>query len=166
MSQALSQLNAVTLALTRKYIDKRVIFVRSSHTFADTTERDDYFTANPLELFTGVYIIVGGDVFRFLGGDHTDDGNWLEMTSVIQGPKGDKGDTGYGLPDEGTAGQVLAKATNDDYDVEWVTPAADAADIDYDNAGSGLVASNVQDAIDEVVTLFDSVEIEPEWGAL
>jgi len=125
LSQALSQLNAVTLALTRKYIDKRVIFVRSSHTFADTTERDDYFTANPLELFTGVYIIVGGDVFRFLGGDHTDDGNWLEMTSVIQGPKGDKGDQG----DNTTA-----------------------ADVTYNNAVSGLTADDVQDAIDEHTT--------------
>jgi hypothetical protein len=28
---------------------------------------------------------------------------------------------GNGIPDGGTTGQVLAKASNDDYDVEWVT---------------------------------------------
>jgi|WetSurMetagenome_2_1015567.scaffolds.fasta_scaffold66724_3 hypothetical protein len=26
------------------------------------------------------------------------------------------------IPSGGTTGQVLAKASNDDYDVEWVTP--------------------------------------------
>jgi hypothetical protein len=52
-----------------------------------------------------------------------------------QGPKGDTGDTGpagptgatgpqgdpgVGVPTGGTTGQVLAKASDDDYDTEWV----------------------------------------------
>jgi hypothetical protein len=37
-----------------------------------------------------------------------------------RGEKGDKGDTGIGIPTGGTAGQVLAKASNADYDTEWI----------------------------------------------
>lgn len=37
-----------------------------------------------------------------------------------RGEKGDKGDTGIGIPVGGTTGQVLAKASNADYDIEWV----------------------------------------------
>lgn len=37
-----------------------------------------------------------------------------------RGEKGDKGDTGIGIPTGGTTGQVLAKASNTDYDTEWV----------------------------------------------
>ncbi len=39
---------------------------------------------------------------------------------------------GNGVPDGGTTGQVLAKASNDDYDVEWVTGGG---------GGSGTVTS-------------------------
>ena len=39
-----------------------------------------------------------------------------------QGVQGSQGDAGEGVPAGGTAGQVLAKASNDDYDTEWVTP--------------------------------------------
>lgn len=34
--------------------------------------------------------------------------------------KGDKGDSGKGIPAGGTSGQILAKNTNDDYDIHWV----------------------------------------------
>lgn len=39
-----------------------------------------------------------------------------------QGPKGDKGDPGEGVPSGGTTGQVLAKASDNDYESEWVDP--------------------------------------------
>ena len=35
------------------------------------------------------------------------------------GDKGDKGDPGEGVPEGGTAGQVLKKKSNTDYDTEW-----------------------------------------------
>lgn len=34
--------------------------------------------------------------------------------------KGDKGDSGEGIPAGGTSGQILAKNTNDDYDTHWI----------------------------------------------
>ena len=37
-----------------------------------------------------------------------------------QGPQGEKGDDGVGIPAGGTTGQVLAKASETDYDTEWV----------------------------------------------
>lgn len=38
-----------------------------------------------------------------------------------KGDKGDKGDTGdSGMPIGGTTGQILSKASNEDYDVEWI----------------------------------------------
>lgn len=40
------------------------------------------------------------------------------------GPAGEDGTDGVGVPEGGTAGQVLAKASSADFDTEWVTPAA------------------------------------------
>lgn len=36
------------------------------------------------------------------------------------GPKGDQGEPGVGVPAGGSTGQVLAKASNADYDTEWI----------------------------------------------
>lgn len=38
---------------------------------------------------------------------------------MLKGEKGDKGDTGYGIPSGGTTGQALKKASNTDYDYHW-----------------------------------------------
>lgn len=40
------------------------------------------------------------------------------------GPAGPAGEDGEGVPPGGNAGQVLAKATLDDYDTEWIDPPA------------------------------------------
>ena len=54
-------------------------------------------------------------------------------------PKGEKGDPGEnaknGIPSGGTTGQVLAKKTDNDYDVEW-------KDIESSSAGSDLIFTN------------------------
>ena len=39
---------------------------------------------------------------------------------LAKGDKGDTGDTGAGVQAGGTTGQILAKASNTDYDTEWV----------------------------------------------
>lgn len=39
---------------------------------------------------------------------------------LVTGEKGDKGDTGAGVPVGGTTGQMLAKNSNTDFDTEWV----------------------------------------------
>ena len=41
-----------------------------------------------------------------------------------QGPAGTNGTNGVGVPTAGTTGQVLAKASNTDYDTEWITPSS------------------------------------------
>ena len=55
-----------------------------------------------------------------------------------QGPKGDKGDTGAGMQSfaGGTTGQVLSKASNDDYDYTW-----------SDSSGSGLPSVKGEETI-------------------
>ncbi len=53
------------------------------------------------------------------------------------------------LADSGT-GAALVKLTRDDYGRVEGTEAATAADLPYDNATSGLAATNTQDAIDEI----------------
>lgn len=40
----------------------------------------------------------------------------------LTGPKGDKGDPGEGIPTGGTAGQVLTKNSETDYDAKWSDP--------------------------------------------
>lgn len=54
---------------------------------------------------------------------------WNEIGDIVgpegpEGPAGADGADGVGVPEGGTAGQVLAKASDDDYDTEWVTPQA------------------------------------------
>lgn len=41
---------------------------------------------------------------------------------IPQGETGDKGDTGAGVPNGGTTGQILTKKSNDDQDTEWTDP--------------------------------------------
>jgi hypothetical protein len=144
---------ATDYVLARNYTNKRSIYVKPTHVFADTTERNDYFTANPGELTENLYILVNSVVYKYLGGDHTDNGNWQDVSPVIQGIQGEQGiqgDTGEGVPGGGTTGQVLAKIDADDFNTEWIDAVAAADDVTYDNAVSGLTATDVQDAIDEV----------------
>lgn len=64
------------------------------------------------------------------------------------------------VPAGGTSGQVLTKSSSTDYDFTWSTPGGGggtAASVTYDNTVSGLTATNVQDAIDEVVSDISSV---------
>lgn len=62
-----------------------------------------------------------------------------------QGPQGIPGETGLqgetgpagpGLAAGGTTGQIAAKASNSDYDTEWVTPVYDLANLTDTNVGS------------------------------
>lgn len=76
---------------------------------------------------------------------------------------------GQGVPSAGAAGEILAKASGTDFDTEWITQgsnpgsgrhddttARDDADshpsdaISYDNTISGLTASDVKAAIDQI----------------
>ena len=64
------------------------------------------------------------------------------------------------VPAGGTSGQVLTKSSATDYDFTWSTPGGGggtAASVTYDNTVSGLTATNVQDAIDEVISDISSV---------
>lgn len=45
-----------------------------------------------------------------------------------QGPIGPQGPAGEGVPPQGEAGQVLAKASNVDFDTEWITSPASSAE--------------------------------------
>lgn len=100
---------------------------------------------------------------------HVDGGATLEIpVSIGNAPhvitvteeSGDGGGGGggtaeNGVPAGGLEGQILAKASNADYDTEWIDAptgggATSASDISYDGIESGSVSTNVQDAIDEL----------------
>ena len=64
------------------------------------------------------------------------------------------------VPFGGTSGQVLTKSSSTDYDFTWSTPGGGggtAASVTYDNSASGLTATNVQDAIDEIDADIDTL---------
>lgn len=66
--------------------------------------------------------------------------------------KGTQGNPGQGVPSGGTTGQVLAKQSSADYDADWetlVVPST-AAEISFDNTGTGMSATDVQDAVTEL----------------
>jgi hypothetical protein len=43
----------------------------------------------------------------------------FQLIKISEGPRGANGE---GVPDGGTTNQILAKASNDDYDTQWVNP--------------------------------------------
>lgn len=66
--------------------------------------------------------------------------------------KGTQGSPGQGVPSGGATGQVLAKQSATDYDADWetlVVPST-AAEISFDNTGTGMTATDVQDAVTEL----------------
>lgn len=81
---------------------------------------------------------------------------WLASLKGDPGEPGEPGVAGPGVPAGGSTGQLLAKASGDDFDGEWVDPpsggASTAAEVSYDNETSELEAEDVQAAIDELVT--------------
>lgn len=58
------------------------------------------------------------------------------------GPTGPQGPAGEGLPDGGTTGQVLAKASNTDQDTDWVDP---SGSVDSVNGQTGVVVLDTGD---------------------
>ena len=56
--------------------------------------------------------------------------------------KGEKGDTGEGVPSGGTTGQVLKKKSNDDYDTEW---SSDNAPVTSVNGKTGDVTLGAEE---------------------
>lgn len=66
--------------------------------------------------------------------------------------KGTQGNPGQGVPSGGTTGQVLAKQSSADYDADWesLTVPSTAAEISFDNTGTGMTATDVQDAVTEL----------------
>lgn len=83
----------------------------------------------------------------------------LKGAQGAPGADGQDGADGVGVPAGGTAGQVLAKINGTDYNTEWVTPSGGgtASGTSYDNTTSGLTATNVQDALDEIDANVDTL---------
>ena len=69
----------------------------------------------------------------------TVDGGDIGVIVVQEGWKGDKGDTGIGIPPGGQQGYRLTKASGNDYDTIWAPPgslAGNDKDIQFNDAGS------------------------------
>lgn len=60
------------------------------------------------------------DTGKFKVGNGSDNWATLEYNVGPAGADGADGTNGVGVPEGGTEGQVLAKASGDDYDTEWV----------------------------------------------
>ncbi|HUV84225.1 MAG TPA: hypothetical protein VMV86_00865 [Methanosarcinales archaeon] len=117
------------------------LVINPNHIFVDTTARDDYFTANPTELVTGIYISVGA------GFQQWDGAVWLDKTAVVTGPIGPTGLTGAGVPVGGTAGQVLSKIDATDNNTEWVTPGGGG--LVNTTYGLQFAASTTEEGVDQ-----------------
>ncbi len=67
--------------------------IPSDQVFNSNSERDTYFTENPEKLVEGAQCVVLTSPPEGLYQVYTD-GVWEDRSAIIQGPKGDKGDTG------------------------------------------------------------------------
>lgn len=95
--------------------------ISDSHIFVDNTARDTYFTTNPTEKETGVFIAVG-DGFQQWSGTA-----WVDKSAVVKGEKGDKGDQGDPGPkgdqgDQGEPGTATSKEILQGTKSEIVSP--------------------------------------------
>lgn len=77
-----------------------------------------------------------------------------------KGDKGDKGDAGEGVPEGGTAGQVLKKKSNTDYDTEWGEA---ASPLTFDTDDFDVSAQNAV-SLDPKQRIFTGTTAE--WEAL
>ena len=78
-----------------------------------------------------------------------------------QGPKGDQGDrgpTGYGVVAGGADGYVLAKASNDDYDTEWIPAGAAPPVSSVDSRTGDVTLSDLYDASGAAATAQSNAE--------
>ena len=81
-----------------------------------------------------------------------------------KGDKGDPGDPGEGVPTGGTTGQVLAKASDDNFDTEWVaqtggggTPGGSEGQVQFNDGGSfGGAAALTYDATTGAVSILSA----------
>lgn len=67
-----------------------------------------------------------------------------------RGEQGPPGEPGVGVPQGGTAGQILVKQSDDPYDTEWTDNTADK--VKFSPGGTGIASTDVQGAIAELFT--------------
>ena len=115
--------------------------INSNHIFADNTERDTYFSFHPSEKENGLIIQIIGYGFQSWNGV-----DWIPEIGVVKGDKGDTGNdgingtngaNGVGVPNGGTAGQILVKASNTNFDTQWVNATTGGSDfVTYTNVST------------------------------
>jgi hypothetical protein len=84
-------MDILTLKLANRYTDSRLrmtVTIADKHIFSSEAARDAYFASNPGELEEGLYVQAGTQFFRY------HDEEWVEVTAIVRGPKGEKGDPG------------------------------------------------------------------------
>ena len=83
-----------------------------------------------------------------------------------RGLKGDKGDIGYGLIPGGTNGQVLSKASNNNYDFTWMTVDKDRVIVkEHTYTSSPSMIDGKFSIVDDVnANLISSVEVFIKWS--
>ena len=84
----------------------------------------------------------------------------------LRGLKGDKGDKGYGIIPGGTAGQVLTKASSNDYDLKWNTVDRDRVVVtEHTYTSSPSMINGRFSIVDDVnANLISSVEVFIKWS--
>ena len=124
-------MDKLTLAVAKKYTDETVVgggAIKGKNCIVESIEK--------IEGYTRVH-------FKWTLDDGTVQRQYTDLPDGQKGDPGDKGDTGVGLPEGGTVGQVLVKKSSADYDMEWGTPGGggDMLKSVYDTDNDGKVNS-------------------------
>jgi hypothetical protein len=118
-------------------------YTNRSLTFASWAEDDSFYRSVTIQGAEGSYAYTltlpdgPGEEGQFLQSDGWGNLSWADAVGGgggqgdkgDKGDKGDPGDPGVGVIAGGTSGQVLAKASNSDYDTEWVTPSGTSSSL-------------------------------------
>jgi hypothetical protein len=117
------------------------VIIPDKYYFLSEAARNMYFSQNPAELVDGVRIAVQVSVAQDTPATYgiqiyaLSTTSWITKTDLAQGPQGLRGPQGPQGP-QGPKGDPGG--------------ASSAVEVSYDNKASGLAATNIQAAIDEI----------------
>ncbi len=98
-------MDLVTYSMSKRFTQNNSIAPKDDHLFDNVSDRDAYFTDNPAEKTSGLYVTAGTQLQQWDGTE------WIDRTQVVrgeQGPRGEGTSAEYNAAVGGVnAGQVL-----------------------------------------------------------
>ena len=134
------------------------ITVADDHFFESDVARDAYFTSNPDELVTGLYVVVSGQLQKYDGTD------FIDYSAVVRGPAGADGNTDYKImvsPSDGEPGYLRGKLVEGDNITISINPDTGSGETITVASAGGIPAGG---SIGQVLEKLSGTDYAVTWG--